>query len=155
MIRENLKLFLGLFIFLQLFLFLGDINSFMTSITISVCTLLLANMLKIRVSPIRLSLNFFRFSAYIFWLVKEIAVSSFGVIRIIIMNKQVKPSIDQYSTSDDPILKLAYLNSITLTPGTISINSSKKSINVHSITAAHKEDLKSGVMYSKIKRVFK
>ena len=49
--------------------------------------------------------------------------------------------------------QVTYANSITLTPGTVSIAVGENMIDVHSLSKAAAEDLKKGVMHDKVCRL--
>jgi multicomponent Na+:H+ antiporter subunit E len=72
---------------------------------------------------------------YILWLIKEVCVSSFKVTKIIWGKKaDISPQlfiIDVNSMSE--LKKTIYANSITLTPGTISINIESDQFLIHAL----------------------
>ena len=89
---------------------------------------------------------------YYLWLAKEIVISSMRVCRII---WQVKPVISPHvawvptlQTNDGA--KTVYANSITLTPGTVAVDTGKAGIYIHALTKAGIDDLATGDMDHKI-----
>lgn len=89
------------------------------------------------------------------WLVKEIVKSAWDVTRIILspslpvesMLVRVKP------TQKSEVGLATYANSITLTPGTISIKVARNEFLVHALTAAGAEGLRSGDMDARVTRL--
>lgn len=83
----------------------------------------------------RLHLNL-RLPLYIPWLLKEIIISNLHVARcILIDNKAIKPQLVNIQPSQETNVGVAVLaNSITLTPGTISIDIDQSGILVHALT---------------------
>ena len=69
-----------------------------------------------------------------FKLLKDMLISTFSVMKIIWLNKQVQSDV---SWQDNPgktdIAKVAYANAITLTPGTMTLELKDDKILVHSI----------------------
>jgi multicomponent Na+:H+ antiporter subunit E len=94
----------------------------------------------------------FKFLTYAFWLVKEMVVSTIKLSLEIWREKpQITPALSWVGHNLQSEEKIAlYANSITLTPGTISIAINGKEILVHAIQKETMEDLKSGKMESKI-----
>tara|TARA_Y100000590_G_scaffold467150_1_gene645010 strand:+ start:13943 stop:14443 length:501 start_codon:yes stop_codon:yes gene_type:complete len=94
---------------------------------------------------------------YWFWLYKEILLSSIYVAKLIIAPKlEISPQYFKIKSNQKTSMGFnIYANSITMTPGTISviINNTKKEINVHSITIDTKDSLKKGNMDKKIKNL--
>tara|TARA_Y100000591_G_scaffold64769_1_gene53306 strand:- start:1481 stop:1978 length:498 start_codon:yes stop_codon:yes gene_type:complete len=94
---------------------------------------------------------------YWIWLYKEILLSSLFVSKLILrfpMNispKYFKLKSNQKTTMGFNI----YANSITMTPGTISVltNNNDKVIQIHAISEETKSALLSGVMDQKIKKL--
>lgn len=70
------------------------------------------------------------------WLVKEIAVSGFRVARIVVDPRlPISPTLVRFKPSQKSIVGLVtHANSITLTPGTITIEADKNEFLVHSLT---------------------
>jgi multicomponent Na+:H+ antiporter subunit E len=93
---------------------------------------------------------------YICWLVKEIFLSSIMITKIIWnknINAIISPSLEFAHTNlKNDTERVIYANSITLTPGTISVSLEKNKILVHSLT---KEGLDLAPMEQEIKKIFK
>lgn len=90
---------------------------------------------------------------YILWLAKEIFLSSIMITKII-WNKNIiiSPRLEFIPTDlKNDRARVIYANSITLTPGTISVYLEKDKILVHSLT---KEGLNLLPMEQEIKKIF-
>lgn len=101
---------------------------------------------------------FFRFMGYIPWLILEIIKANFHVLKICFhpgMKDLIDPQIIAFKTnlkSDIAIATLA--NSITLTPGTITVTASRDGVfRVHAIDRESAEALP-GTMLEKVAKVF-
>lgn len=85
---------------------------------------------------------------YIFWLLKEIAKASIAVTRLI-WSRELKlcPVMDWIPTKQTTdIGRVIYANSITLTPGTITVCVESRRLLVHSLEASGLKDLEGGEM---------
>ena len=89
---------------------------------------------------------------YVPWLLKEIMTSSMKVTRLVWGSpKDLSPTLAKISLSNIPKEKhVLYANSITLTPGTLSLDIDKDAITVHALQAASIDELKEGAMENKI-----
>jgi multicomponent Na+:H+ antiporter subunit E len=85
---------------------------------------------------------------YIPWLIKEIAKANIDVARAIIdPSLPINPTIVTTEGSQrDDLGLVAYANSITLTPGTVTIGLEGSTMTVHALTGGAGEDLMSGEM---------
>lgn len=92
---------------------------------------------------------------YGFWLLKEIIIANIDVIkRILDPALPISPRlVDIPSTQVDDLARVAYANSITLTPGTISIDVEGKYIEVHTLAESGVEGLMTGEMDKRITAV--
>lgn len=69
---------------------------------------------------------------YFPWLIKEMLISSIRVAKLVLTPKKVEPKIVTLKTGiKSNIGKVIYANSITLTPGTFTIDIEKDSLTVH------------------------
>ena len=93
---------------------------------------------------------------YILWLAKEIFLSGITITKIIWnrnINVIISPRLEFVPTKlKNDIARVIYANSITLTPGTISVSLEKDKILVHSLT---KEGLHLAPMEQEVKKIFK
>jgi len=90
---------------------------------------------------------------YILWLLKEIILSNLRVCFIIIKPElKISPSISKIKTdlSNDAFITI-FANSITLTPGTITIDAENKELTVHSLDISFKKAIEDNVVHNKIK----
>ena len=89
-----------------------------------------------------------RLALYWVWLIREIVSSSFAVSRVILDPKlPISPcTLKLKATSDHPFDQVMLGNSITLTPGTLSMDVHEGVILVHSLTETGAKDLMTGDM---------
>ncbi|HEX9674014.1 MAG TPA: Na+/H+ antiporter subunit E [Burkholderiales bacterium] len=89
------------------------------------------------------------------WLAKEIVKSAWGVSRIIVDPRlPISPRLVRAKTSQKTAVGVVtYANSITLTPGTISIDVRAGEILVHALTRASADGLLEGEMDRRVTRV--
>lgn len=89
---------------------------------------------------------------YYLWLFKEIVVSNITVAKYILAPKMpIKPQLLTVSAPQKTeIAKVFYANSITLTPGTVSLDVDKDSILVHSLNIDDTDSLREGEMAKRV-----
>ena len=94
---------------------------------------------------------------YWIWLYKEILLSSIFVSKLILkFPLNVSPKYFKINSNQKTTMGFnIYANSITMTPGTISVvtNNAEKVIQIHAISEETKLGLESGVMDEKIKKL--
>jgi len=102
--------------------------------------------------PIHLSA---RLPGYWLWLLWEIAKSSITVARIVWSRKPaISPTVIRVTPSQHSNLgRVVYANSITLTPGTVTMHVEDTHLDVHALTAALAQDLAQGAMDRRITRL--
>ena len=85
---------------------------------------------------------------YLGWLTAEVVKSNFDVARRVLSpDLPISPTIVRVPASQSTDLgRVIYANSITLTPGTISINLENNEIEVHALTREGAEALVGGEM---------
>ncbi len=95
--------------------------------------------------PIHLTMRAF---LYWPWLIVEIIKANIDVARVILRRKMpINPSlIEVKSTQETELGQVVYANSITLTPGTVTVAIDKDIMTVHALTGGAAEDLQSGEM---------
>lgn len=98
----------------------------------------------------------FRSPLYFIWLAKEILLSAFDVTRRVWkIAPDISPTLARIKDGqDNDCAKVIYANSITLTPGTISVDLIGNEIVVHALTKEGISGLKSGVMQKKVMENF-
>jgi multicomponent Na+:H+ antiporter subunit E len=94
-----------------------------------------------------------RIVAYWIWLSKEIVKSAWEVSRIIVDPRlPISPTIISFKPSQKTTVGLViHANSITLTPGTITIDVGKGGFVVHALTRAGAEGVTSGDMDRRVR----
>ncbi|MGI9498751.1 MAG: Na+/H+ antiporter subunit E [Geminicoccaceae bacterium] len=82
------------------------------------------------------------------WLIKEIVVANIDVAKAILgITDAVQPSVFTIKASQHTDLgKTIYANSITLTPGTVTVGLDGDEMTIHALTPAAKEGLATGEM---------
>ena len=96
-----------------------------------------------------------RFLGYCMWLLIEVVKSNLSVSKTILDPKlPIHPRLVSIKTSQKTELaQVIYANSITLTPGTVSINLIGDEILVHALTAESAEALVQGDMDQRVSAV--
>lgn len=96
-----------------------------------------------------------RLPGYWLWLLKEIAKANLTVAKIVLNPRlPVSPTVISVdATSLSPLGQAILANSITLTPGTISIDVERGVIEVHCLTRECASELKEGEMLRRVARV--
>tara|TARA_R110001592_G_C13180109_1_gene750781 strand:- start:2286 stop:2762 length:477 start_codon:yes stop_codon:yes gene_type:complete len=93
---------------------------------------------------------------YFVWLLGQIMNSSIHVTKLIWgSSNQISPSLVKIKTNNVPPKKqVLYANSITLTPGTLSVDLADGEITVHALQKSSIEELKQGDMERKITAIW-
>ena len=102
--------------------------------------------------PIHLT---FRAILYWQWLLKEIVLANIAIARVIMARKMpIHPTvIGVTATQKTELGHVIYGNSITLTPGTVTIEIDKDNLTVHALTTDAAMDLKTGEMDRRVTNV--
>lgn len=89
---------------------------------------------------------------YFSWLLGQIVTSSIDVTKLIWSPaRQISPSLAKISVNNVPkTSRVLYTNSITLTPGTLSVDLQDDEITVHALQASSISELNEGSMEKKI-----
>lgn len=101
--------------------------------------------------------NPFRMTAYLVWLLFQIIKAAIYVSAISLSDKsKVDPSVAWFRADyDSPFARAMLANSITLTPGTITIDISEDGIySVHALTQELREGVLDGSMQAKVAWAF-
>lgn len=101
--------------------------------------------------------NPFRFAVYFLWLMKEIVKSSLSVtINVWKGGASLHPQIVWFQADyDNPAARALLANSITLTPGTVTVDIlDDGTYSVHALTEGAKEGLLDGTMQHKVAKLF-
>ncbi|MEZ3164540.1 monovalent cation/H+ antiporter subunit E [Halorubrum sp. RMP-47] len=126
-------------------------------VTASIVSLALAPVVANRSAPLGLTLRRLgRLLMYVPYLVKEIAVANLQVAYVVLHpDMPIDPEVVQLRAAvwgDGAVTTLA--NSITLTPGTLTVNVSERSFDIHSLTADSRADLFDGGLERAVRFVF-
>jgi multicomponent Na+:H+ antiporter subunit E len=86
------------------------------------------------------------------WLMKEIAKSAWDVAKLVVHPEMpIEPTLVRFRPTQRTHVGLcSHANSITLTPGTITVDVSASEMLVHSLTAAGAEGVMGGAMDRKV-----
>jgi multicomponent Na+:H+ antiporter subunit E len=92
---------------------------------------------------------------YLPWLLMEIVKANFDVARIVLSREMaISPRLIRVKANQRSVLgQVIYANSITLTPGTISLDLRDGEILVHALTHASAEGVLTGEMDGKVSRM--
>lgn len=133
------------------FLVLGAISSMVISYT---CVrILTVKGIKTDNSYFLLGVNPIKFIIYCIWLLWQIIVSAITVSRIsFVSRKQIDPQIAWFKADyDNPAARALLANSITLTPGTITIDITEDGVySAHALNSEMRDGLLDGSMQAKI-----
>ncbi|HSG05851.1 MAG TPA: Na+/H+ antiporter subunit E, partial [Nitrospiria bacterium] len=96
------------------------------------------------------------FLFYIPWLLGRIAASNLRTMVLVLHPRMpIQPKIIRYPLKlRDPAAVSLLANSITLTPGTVTVEVKPKEILFHTLDDACAEDITSGRFEEKVRRVF-
>ena len=93
---------------------------------------------------------------YLPWLMWQIVLSNWEVLRLVLSpSLPISPRIISvpHRFADSPYALVTYANSITLTPGTVTIAVDDDEIIVHSLTQAAADGLMTNEMHDKVEAV--
>ncbi|MDX9835884.1 MAG: Na+/H+ antiporter subunit E [Desulfobulbus sp.] len=92
---------------------------------------------------------------YWLWLIKEMVLANIAVARCVWLgNRSISPTVITVEASQKTDLgKVIYANSITLTPGTVSIDLNENQITVHALTRDSAAELMKGEMNDRVCRM--
>ncbi len=98
-----------------------------------------------------------RFIGYVGWLVSQIFLANLSVLALVLrpgIKQHISPTVHRFKTRlTDDFAKFVFANSITLTPGTITIRVTDDEFLVHALTTQMAESLP-GDMEKRVARVF-
>ena len=141
---------LGCVLFVFWLLLSGHYTGLLLTIGVICCAGIIALAMRMSVvdeegHPMQLALGAL---TYWPWLVAEIAKSTWGVARVILdPSLPISPTMIKVRAGQKSRLGVnIYANSITLTPGTISVEVENNDILVHAITEGGAEELAEGGM---------
>ena len=100
---------------------------------------------------------FFRFLGYLPWLFYQILLANFHVARMVLDPRMpIDPRLVEFQSKlegDMPMTTLG--NSITLTPGTITVDIHEGKFLVHALTQKVTDDLLSGEMENRVANIYR
>lgn len=99
--------------------------------------------------------KFFLLIRYLFLLVKEIVKANFGVIRMILNQKEeIEPTLVTFHTNLKTATGKAFLaNAITLTPGTITVSLEGNQYTVHCLDESLAEGMNESAFADYIRKI--
>lgn len=94
---------------------------------------------------------------YFVWLLKEIVLSNIDVVkRIWLAPNSISPTVATLPLSQkEDMGRVIYANSITLTPGTVTLDLDDKEVTVHALTKEGLESLEEGEMDRRVSQLEK
>lgn len=96
-----------------------------------------------------------RFLLYIPWLMWEVVVANFHVLYLVLQPNHVRPQIVRFKTGlKSDLAKVTLANSITLTPGTITMDMDGDEFYVHAVSDKAALSLIEGDMEQRVGHVF-
>jgi len=99
--------------------------------------------------------KFFLIIQYVFVLVKEIIKANFAVIRMIMSSRyEIEPAVVKFKTTlKSPSARIMLANSITLTPGTITVSLEGDEYVVHCLDKELAEGINSSLFVTLLERL--
>ena len=94
-----------------------------------------------------------RLPGYLLWLFREIAVSNIVTIKLILFRPPEPVVFRTRYTQKTPAGVATYANSITLTPGTVTVDIDDRGFLVHALSPELGEGIKDGEMDRRVTRV--
>lgn len=101
---------------------------------------------------VRMSLRAPRYAGWLAW---QVLMSSLAVLRQVWSPRLApRPAVGVTPVDDlSEVGTVVYANSITLTPGTLSLQVDDAGIEVHALRRSDLDDLRSGVMLDRVRRL--
>ena len=106
-------------------------------------------------APVPVALRIERLPGYLLWLAWEIVKSNIDVSRRILSPRlPVAPAVRWLPASQrSELTRMVYANSITLTPGTLSVDLVDGSVEVHALHESSLDALERGEMDARVSRL--
>ena len=99
-----------------------------------------------------------RFLRYVVWLLWQIVLANVHVLKLALTGSgqaEIAPRVVKFKTKlKSDFAKFVFANSITLTPGTVTISITGNQFLVHAISEATAKDLATGEMERRVAEVF-
>lgn len=143
------------FIWFSLTGFSWDRSVVITAVCVSAIIVLLIH--KLAISSSYNKIFWGRSFGYVRWLLKEVFNSAFQVSNIAWRkNIFLRPVLEQINANQVTDLGVViYANSITITPGTVTIANQGNELLVHALDVSFVEDLQTGQMEQKVKKIIR
>ncbi|BBB26123.1 Na+/H+ antiporter subunit E [Amphritea japonica] len=121
------------------------------AISVVIVLFILKRMDKVENEPGQIGTSI-RLIRYTPWLIGQIFSSAIHVTKLIWGSPdKVSPAIEKINAKDVPASsRVLYANSITLTPGTLSVDLDESEVTVHALHKSSIEELQKGQMEKKI-----
>ena len=122
-----------------------------TSVVLTVWIASRLNVIDTEGHPIHIALRAFTYFPWLFW---EIIKSNVDVARRVLSpSLPISPQVFSVPTSQKtPVGQTIYANSITLTPGTVTIDVRGSQLDVHALTTESADGVKTGRMDARVTR---
>jgi multicomponent Na+:H+ antiporter subunit E len=92
-----------------------------------------------------------RLPLYWIWLVWQIVLANLHVARRVLNPDGLRPAVIRVpATQRTPVGRVTYANSVTLTPGTVSLELTPDTLTVHALDAHSADGLREGAMARRI-----
>ena len=96
-----------------------------------------------------------RFLLYVPWLLYQVVLANLHVVALVIRPKNIRPQIVRFKTElKSDLAKVTLANSITLTPGTITMDILGDDFYVHAVSDEAAKSLRSGDMERRVAHAF-
>ncbi len=156
---NNLRYIVVFFILFGFWLlFSGHYDVFHISLGV-ICSALISyvsgDLLILDMSPHNRIVKTGRFILYIPWLIYQVVLANLHVAALVLNPKGIAPRVIRFKTklkSDFSMVTLA--NSITLTPGTITMDIDNGEFYIHALSKKVADDLESGDMEHRVGHIF-
>ena len=122
---------------------------------IALCTFIIGIIYISNTSPqISESVRIIGFIKYVLYLLMEITKSSLHVSKIIWSPRMtIKPSVKWIDSYKTMLPNAIYANSITLTPGTVTVATSNDKLLIHALNKTSIAELEQGAISEKIRSI--
>lgn len=148
-----------LLFFLAWIVFNGKINLEIAIFGIVISVAIFVFICKFMGHSLKRELKFYRYSlflvAYVFLLVKEIIKANMDVIHLIMANNEItEPVMVKFRTNlKSDTLRVILANSITLTPGTITVSLEEDELVVHCLDKSLAEGMKDSLFVKMLEKM--
>lgn len=121
------------------------------AVSVVIVLIVVQRMDQVDLEPISLNLGH-KTIRYLVWLAGQIILSATHVTKLIWeKSSEISPALAKISIKNiPPKHHVLYANSITLTPGTLSVDLESEHVTVHALQASSIEKLQEGAMGNKI-----